>query len=175
MSSSTRAEEMIEAAALDEAQQIRDEFAAVRVLCGSPIEELLLAALISTKGHFQDMGVRLWFYKRSFEFPRDPIAPFGAVDLILQAQIGPYRVDFLFDDHSIDGKRQLIVVECDGHDFHERTKEQARHDKKRDRYFAAMGYRVLRFTGSEIYANAAEVAEEICEHLGWGMSSGFNR
>lgn len=60
------------------------------------------------------------------------------------------RIDFAllgFDD----GKR--IAVELDGHDFHERTKEQAKRDKSRDRAFVAAGWLVLRFTGSEVFAD----------------------
>ncbi len=48
------------------------------------------------------------------------------------------------------------VIECDGHDFHERTKEQAQRDKKRDRELQAAGYKVFRFTGSEIWRSRGE-------------------
>lgn len=64
-----------------------------------------------------------------------------------QKQIGRYRVDFLIEDE----KGKTIVVECDGHDFHERTKDQAQCDKKRDRELQSEGYKVYRFTGSEIF------------------------
>ena len=56
-----------------------------------------------------------------------------------------------------------VIVECDGHDFHERTKEQAARDKKRDRYFQASGNPVLRFTGSEIYKDAWGCASQIID------------
>jgi very-short-patch-repair endonuclease len=52
------------------------------------------------------------------------------------------------------------VVECDGHDFHERTKEQAASDKARDRALQALGMRVLRFTGSEIWSDPLVCARE---------------
>lgn len=54
-----------------------------------------------------------------------------------------------------------IYVECDGHDFHEKTKAQARHDKMRDRFFVAEGHIVVRFTGSELYGNARQCAAEV--------------
>ena len=57
------------------------------------------------------------------------------------------------------------MIECDGHDYHERTKEQAARDKKRDRFFASKGYKVLRFTGSEIWADPEAVAEEALGQL----------
>lgn len=63
-----------------------------------------------------------------------------------QKIIGKYRVDFLIE--TTDGP---IVIECDGHDFHEKTKEQAQNDKARDRNLQAAGFRVYRFTGSEIW------------------------
>lgn len=58
-----------------------------------------------------------------------------------------------------------ILIECDGHDFHERTKEQARKDRSRDRRIQRRGSYVLRFTGSEIWANPAKGAEEVCDFV----------
>ena len=58
-----------------------------------------------------------------------------------------------------------IGVECDGHDFHEKTKEQAARDKKRDRDLQALGYRVLRFSGSEIYRDVNACILAIFEQL----------
>mgnify|MGYP006171163345 CR=1 FL=1 len=39
-----------------------------------------------------------------------------------QHQIGDYRVDFLLLAKDFSGKELQTVIECDGHDFHERTK-----------------------------------------------------
>ena len=44
-----------------------------------------------------------------------------------------------------------MAIECDGHDFHEKTKEQAQRDKEKDRILQANGWLIARFTGSEIY------------------------
>ena len=54
-----------------------------------------------------------------------------------------------------------VVVECDGHDFHERTKEQARKDRRRDRELQAKGYLVLRYTGSEVWRDPWGCVEDI--------------
>lgn len=80
-----------------------------------------------------------------------------------QVQCGPYRVDFLFVVESFSDKPFLVAVECDGHDFHERTKEQAQRDKSRDRELAAMGVQVLRYTGSEITRNARACVIEVLD------------
>lgn len=58
-----------------------------------------------------------------------------------------------------------MIVECDGHDFHEKTKKQAKHDKKRDRYLTSFGYTVFRFTGSEIYKDPVWCVCEVFEYL----------
>ena len=84
-----------------------------------------------------------------------------------------FRADFLmmyaYDD-GIDCRNNKyepaprfikIVIECDGHDYHEKTKEQARRDKARDRALTASGYRVVRFTGSEIYSDPHGCVEEL--------------
>lgn len=80
-----------------------------------------------------------------------------------QQWIGRDRVDFLisFDGHS-------LAIEADGHDFHEKTKVQAQHDKARDRRLLLAGYPVVRFTGQEIYADpylAAAEALDILERM----------
>lgn len=69
-----------------------------------------------------------------------------------------YRVDFMvefvrFNRDGGEGNIYKFVIECDGHDFHEKTKEQATRDKKRDRDLMENGITVIRFTGSEIYDN----------------------
>lgn len=77
-----------------------------------------------------------------------------------QAGIGKYRADFLLW-FSIGRHHGGVIVECDGHDFHERTKEQAARDKRRDRDLLAAGYPVMRFTGSEIYKDPIGCAEQV--------------
>lgn len=76
-----------------------------------------------------------------------------------------YRLDFFAEITMRPGTPSVsyvrAAVECDGHDFHERTKEQAARDRKRDRDLQAAGYLILRFTGSEIARDPSAVAREI--------------
>lgn len=79
-----------------------------------------------------------------------------------QVQIDRYRVDFLIAYRA--GRETLskfVVLECDGHDFHERTKEQAEHDKRRDRTLQSLGLPVMRLTGSEIWRSPIKAAWEV--------------
>lgn len=59
----------------------------------------------------------------------------------------------------------VLLVECDGHDYHERTKEQAQKDKSRDRELTAAGFPIFRFTGSEIFKDAKACAASCIRHL----------
>lgn len=83
-----------------------------------------------------------------------------------QVEIGSYRVDFLVGlNHLGNDLRQCIVVECDGHEWHEKTKEQAARDKARDRYLSAHVGRIVRFTGSEIFKDCVGCAQEVAKIL----------
>ena len=81
-----------------------------------------------------------------------------------QHRIGDYIADFVVWR---PGDPNRVVVECDGHAFHERTPEQAAHDKRRDRFMTRAGYKVLRFTGSEVYRNLWGCVSEVYESFDW--------
>jgi very-short-patch-repair endonuclease len=96
------------------------------------------------------------------------------VMIMPQVQIGEYRADFLVlatvDITPIYQTRRetavlKVVIECDGHDHHDLTKEQARHDRQRDRWMQSKGLSILRFTGSEIFRDVHRCAEEIVEFV----------
>lgn len=82
------------------------------------------------------------------------------VIILEQVEIGEFRVDFLIVA-KLAGIVRRIVIECDGHDFHERTKEQAERDRSRDRWFVSNGMTVLRFTGREIWRDPIACTKEI--------------
>lgn len=116
-----------------------------RQLCESPIEELFLAAVFAAG---IDSSIAVNIYARPY---RDE-ADVGPGDHVWpQSTIGNYRVDFLFAHINAKGDRRFVAVECDGHEFHDKTKMQAARDKARDRFLVGRGIQVLRFTGSEIY------------------------
>lgn len=83
-----------------------------------------------------------------------------------QIQVGSYRLDFCIASPSLehfDTVAHLLAVECDGHDFHDRTKQQAARDKSRDRALLDHGISTIRFTGSEIWRDALKCANEALE------------
>lgn len=137
----------------------------------SPIERKLLLALIGSRG---DEGgrrlVRFWVGEQNSEtrFGYDDDSPVYEVVVDCQKSVGKYRADFIVTwiGQGPGGPSSVsIAVEADGHDFHEKTKKQAEHDKKRDRFFAAQGLALLRFTGSEIHRAPEKCAAEVFEVL----------
>lgn len=158
-----RAGRLVREAAEAEAQRFTEGFEMMRDRCESPIEELFLAALYAD----HTLSPTPIHFMASAELPANPYFD-QAVFVFAQVPFGAYRVDFAILDASLPtsmGKPRLLVVECDGHDFHERTKEQARRDKQRDRFLVSKGCRVLRFTGSEIWADPEKCADEVIDHL----------
>jgi len=66
-------------------------------------------------------------------------------------------------DFELSGDIPIVnmAVEIDGHDWHEKTKEQAKSDKERSRFLLRSGYPEIRFTGSEIYSKTSDCAKEM--------------
>jgi very-short-patch-repair endonuclease len=95
-----------------------------------------------------------------------------------QVHVGSYRVDFCIASPSLehfDTLAHLLAVECDGHDFHERTKQQASRDKSRDRELMEHGVSVVRFTGSEIWRDALGCAEQALRLANKPVQEGLER
>lgn len=88
---------------------------------------------------------------------RDKLKKRGMMLIQYQHKLLDWRADFVLSCPSISTAK--VIVECDGHDFHERTKEQAARDRKRDRAAQAAGYTIFRFTGSEIYRDPMACSE----------------
>lgn len=88
----------------------------------------------------------------------------GDMSLERQKQIGKYKADIYVEYYSrTNNSLTKIVIECDGHDFHEKTKKQAAHDKQRDRFMTLENYIVLRYTGSEIVSNPDIIIDDVYE------------
>jgi very-short-patch-repair endonuclease len=138
--------------------------------CESPIEELMVFALCIACLEKAD-SVR--YRVKGQEFG-DLSLGINTFLIEPQAGIGPYRVDFLIEHaayvrQSKDALRaedeyewtsKGLIIECDGHAYHEKTKEQAKRDKERDRELQKLGYQVFHYTGSEIWADVFSCAND---------------
>lgn len=147
----------------------------------SPIEQVMLAGLIlqynvDFPGEKLELRDSLKIITFDNDFPLTffdyhiPQIGYSGVVIIPQVNIGDFRVDFLvagWQEHQIKGGLvwQKVLVECDGHDYHERTKEQASRDKKKDRFLQKEGYTVFRFSGSDIWKDVSSCCGEIYEFI----------
>lgn len=77
--------------------------------------------------------------------------------LVAQYSIDRYRVDFAIPE-------KHIAIELDGHYAH-KTAEQRTSDAQRERHLQALGWRVIRFTGTEIHRNLAQCIGELKQLL----------
>lgn len=147
----------------------------------SPIESALFRALTS----ITPAGRPIWAYEPgvyAFRPTQNDIAPsnprhpsyepdydddrtevFGEddaegepIELYRNVVIGTYRADIVLQ---LDTWRRLIV-ECDGHDWHDRTKQQAAYDRARDRELLVLKFVTIRFTGSEIHHSPERCARD---------------
>lgn len=130
---------------LDEGNDIED----VRVLkCESPIEQLMFLALEDMFKHFDLFNERYLFRLE--------------VQEEIKFRNSKYRTDINLTMCDLQRKfNHCFVIECDGHEFHEKTKGQVRKDRQRERHLMQLGYRVIRFSGSEIFENPDESALEV--------------
>lgn len=116
-----------------------------------------------------------WFMCMARTYPGSLFSP--SLNLLPQhtLQLGDkrFRLDFRVTvdreaDSSLAEKTRvalpLIAVELDGHDFHERTKEQVAARNERDRLLTAAGWTVFHYSGSELYRDPSRCVEEVIRH-----------
>lgn len=83
---------------------------------------------------------------------------------VIECESKKYRVDFLIPVcYRINGSQHLkqFVIECDGYEYHERTKKQINARNERDRILNRNGYIVLHYSGSEIIKSGVSCARDV--------------
>lgn len=141
----------------------------------SPIEKIFYTAVCTI------LESDYWYGQVSGQFSigkmRDVWVEPG-IEISPQVEIGPYRVDFVLsykgDSVLIDANRCVtipdkpfkeIIVELDGHAFHDRNARQRSYEKKRDRFLQKKGYEVFHYTGSDVISDPFGVATECLARL----------
>ena len=118
-------------------------------------------------------NVKLIAHGREFGDRFEPAGRWLDLDLgiELRAELGDHRVDFLLTldgtlrHFGIHAASKRMVVECDGHDYHDLTKEQASRDRERDRSLQSFGFLVFRYTGRDIWVDVFKCASEAIDSL----------
>lgn len=136
---------------------------------GSPIEKLMLHALWSRSVWRGDFEFCDWahgftdelFRHQALRSVRDDAGFMFHGYLMQQMYVGPHRADFGVAAATSRNRAMIVAIECDGHDFHDRTRDQVARDKARDRAFAERDIRLFRFSGSEIWRDAGACADQV--------------
>lgn len=120
----------------------------------SPLEKIMIMAL-QTVAHAGICDINLVNGKTETE----PVSWKQNFIILPQYPIGRYTADFMINPHylldyfaPVAGRRERRkwIVECDGFNFHNSTREQVAHDHARNRYMMSLGYGVIRFLYDEI-------------------------
>jgi very-short-patch-repair endonuclease len=128
---------------------------AVYAGCESPIERLMCLGIYDYLGYEARSGQ----YRGRQSIPRDQRA--GAL-VYGQQELDAYRVDFLIVGFVRAERPKVLIVECDGRDFHDDAA-----DRQRDSGLQYMtGFETVRFTGAEISRNLQSVIRRIPDALG---------
>lgn len=73
-----------------------------------------------------------------------------------------FRADFAVWPAAMDTWNDIpLLVEVDGHAFHEKTKEQVTYRNERDRALQVAGYDVLHFSYSEVTQHPAKCVDDV--------------
>lgn len=86
-----------------------------------------------------------------------------------------YRIDLMFDSSECENpnatyKPYKLAIECDGHEFHEKTKEQVKRRNQRDLVLKRNGIDVIHFSGSQIYNDPFTCAKEVIDYIKLNLS-----
>lgn len=119
--------------------------------CESPIERLMFCSLYQAAAiHTSHLAMIHFGWKSSIQI--------GEWAIIPQYKIAGCRADFVV---RWGGIHRAVVIECDGHDFHERTKQQVIADNQRNRILRNHHFEVIRFSGSEIHNDPMQCAFDV--------------
>lgn len=121
--------------------------------CQSPIEKILYVAC------------NIVFRIRDKELDESAMGMSVFPQFSIETEKKNYCADFIIVLEKFVGKCVDVIVECDGHEFHQKTKAQVERDNQREYDIKKMGYDVLRFSGSQIYNNPFKCANDIFDYL----------
>lgn len=126
----------------------------------SPIEKIFYIALAAYSEYY---SFQYTVAKTSLEDSKS--CQSSLIFISSQFEIGKYKVDFLIETYDVNDVLKSVVVELDGHDFHDKDKHQRAYEKSRDRFITREGYKALHFTGSELVSDPFKAVLEVFNTL----------
>jgi hypothetical protein len=138
-------------------------------LVGSPTEFILDLAIFNKLKDWRS-DWKCWVYsadeyRQAVVEATDAIHPrqFALIPQLPVNEVG--LVDLTIFIPSISKRFPVVIVEADGHQFHQLTVEQASNDRRRDRRLTRYRIPVLRFTGTDVVRGSEEFAQEVVDFI----------
>ena len=130
--------------------------------CKSPIEKIFYLAF----------GIVCLF--RTEELPELANCIYPYCQYEIESDKHRYFSDFAICVETEDDILGLLLVECDGHEFHQKTKQQVEKDNIRQYELKMAGYDILRFSGSQIYNEPFKCANDVFDYAMLKLNGGKN-
>lgn len=148
---------------------------------GSPIETMLRNGIVEAAAAHRIYLCDFSVFAGSPVIARDPRScavvvnnapeeyePWGdengqTLSLYSGVSIRSYKIDLLLE---LAGSCAVLAIECDGHEWHDRTKQQAAYDRARDRELLSLNIPTIRFTGSEIHHSLDRCVSDVYAVVG---------
>jgi hypothetical protein len=126
--------------------------------CESPIEAVFAVWWVA----LADNLMRHNFWEEWSLHPQQEVAV-GGVAYRVDFEVSPVNEEHYEPLRALGYVRPRIAIELDGHDFHERTKEQVAHRNARDRALQQAGWLILHYSGSELVRNPGRAVVQVIE------------
>lgn len=129
--------------------------AALELPFGSPIEFIFYVwwnAISATDGDMLGLN------------PQADVKVGDGTKYVLDFSVSPADVDEWIEAIDLGVNFQQIGIELDGHDFHEKTKQQVTYRNKRDRDLQQAGWHIFHFSGSELWKSPFDAVNEVWNH-----------
>ena len=130
--------------------------------CKSPIEKIFYVAF----------EIVCLFRKK--ELPEYATCMYSNPQCEVEANGHKYVADFAICRETNQEGYGIFLVECDGHEFHQKTKQQVERDNTRQYELKMAGFDILRFSGSQIYKDPFKCANDVFDYALFKLNGGKN-
>lgn len=123
----------------------------------SPIEQIFMTAF--------EAYCKLENKKNIYLFPqKEVICNEKKYYIDFEFEADEYLTHLIFGEE-IKNEKFKLAIECDGYEFHQKTKEQVQRDNEREYDLKMAGYEVLRFSGTQIYNDPLKCAKDTYNYI----------
>jgi very-short-patch-repair endonuclease len=142
----------------DERPRNRSGFEPIAVPAAGVLDSLAIAMEIGSLCD-SEIEIDLAALTRALRVIDDP-----SLSLRHQFPLGRFLYDLYFKREG--RSKPLVVIECDGKEFHS-TDEQIANDRAKDALAAKSGILLLRFSGSQIFRELDRCTQQVLKELRW--------